>query len=219
LAVLSATRRWIELVIIFVVSPPLLALVPGRVVLPSLAVAGTLCLLHLLCDGTFDRRQLWNASASRAFLGWTAVRLVLAAAALTVVTLVLAPESLLALPRLRPRFWLAVMLLYPVVSVYLQEVIFRAFFFHRYGALFTSERGLVVASAAAFAHAHLVMRNIPALVLTFLGGLMFAGGYARTRALALPCLEHALLGDFVFTIGLGSFFFDGARSLPGPLRF
>jgi membrane protease YdiL (CAAX protease family) len=63
------------------------------------------------------------------------------------------------------------------------------------------------------------MRNVPALVLTFVGGLMFGGAYARTRSLALSCLEHALLGDFAFTIGLGSFFLDGARGLPGPLRF
>jgi hypothetical protein len=176
----------VELVVVFVVIPPLLALVPGGV-LPSVGVAGGLCLLTLLRDRAFDRKQLWNATVARAFLGSTLLRVALAAAALTVLTLVLAPESLLA--------------------------------FHRYGALFTSQRGVVLASAAAFSFAHVVMRNIPALVVTFVGGLMFAGAYTRTRALALACLEHALLGDFIFTIGLGSFFFDGARSLPGPLRF
>jgi membrane protease YdiL (CAAX protease family) len=214
-----ATGRLFELIVVFGGIPPVLALVPGRVVLPSLAAVGGLCLLMLLRDPTFDRRQLWNATAARAWLGPILLRVVLAAAALTVVTLVLAPESLLAFPHQRPRLWVAVMLLYPVVSVYLQEVIFRAFFFHRYASVFTSDRGLVLGSAVAFAHAHLIMRNVPALVLTFAGGLMFAGAYARSRALALACLEHALLGDFVFTIGLGSFFFDGARSLPGALRF
>ena len=213
------TKRVVELVGIFGVVPPLLALVPGPVVLPSLALAGVACLVVLLRDPTFSRRQLWNTTAARGQLASTLLRVLLAAAGLTVVTMLLAPDALLAFPRDRPWFWLAVMLLYPLVSVYLQEVIFRAFFFHRYGALFASDRGRVLASAALFAFAHIVMRNVPALLLTFVGGLMFAGVYARTRSLALACLEHAVLGDFVFTIGLGTFFFDGARSLSGPLRF
>lgn len=46
--------------------------------------------------------------------------------------------------------WALVIVLYPILSVYPQELIFRAFLFHRYAPLFGNGVGLVAASAAAF---------------------------------------------------------------------
>ena len=42
---------------------------------------------------------------------------------------------LLVLPRQRPGLRLLVLLLYPLLSVYPQELLYRTFFFQRYGAL------------------------------------------------------------------------------------
>ncbi|WP_423804206.1 hypothetical protein [Nitrosomonas nitrosa] len=45
---------------------------------------------------------------------------------------------------------------------------------------------------------------------TFVGGIMFAYTYHRHRSLLLASIEHALYGCFVFTIGLGWFFYHAA---------
>ncbi len=42
------------------------------------------------------------------------------------------------------------------------------------------------------------------------GGWLFADTYRQSRSLWLVCLEHALYGDLIFTIGLGTFFYHGA---------
>jgi hypothetical protein len=102
--------------------------------------------------------------------------------------------------------WLLVMILYPLLSVYPQEIIFRTFLFHRYQNLFTSQRQLIWASAVSFGVAHIIFANWAALVLSTIGGLLFARTYARHRSLALVCFEHSLWGNFIFTIGLGWYF-------------
>ncbi len=129
--------------------------------------------------------------------------------ALTVLTWLLAPGLFLSLPRTHPLFWAAIMVLYPLLSVWPQEVIFRRFLFHRYAPVF-GERGVVVASALAFGFAHVIFVNWIAVALTLAGGAMFAGDYAKRRSLWLACLEHGLYGCLVFTIGLGRYFYTGA---------
>jgi membrane protease YdiL (CAAX protease family) len=69
---------------------------------------------------------------------------------------------------------------------------------------------LVLISGAAFGLAHIVFNNWVAPVLCAVGGVLFAHTYHKTRSLALVCLEHALYGDFVFTVGLGRYFYHGA---------
>ena len=53
---------------------------------------------------------------------------------------------------------------------------------------------------------HFIFRNPWALAFTLIGGLFFSQTYARTRSLRLVCFEHALYGNFMFTIGIGEFF-------------
>jgi membrane protease YdiL (CAAX protease family) len=128
---------------------------------------------------------------------------------LTLATWAIFPHLFLSLPRERPLFWLAIMVLYPVLSVWPQEVIYRRFLFHRYARVF-GETGVVLASALAFGFAHVIFLNPIAVLLTTAGGAMFAWNYARERSLWLACLEHALYGCLIFTIGLGQFFYTGA---------
>jgi uncharacterized protein len=54
---------------------------------------------------------------------------------------------------------------------------------------------------------HILFHNWIALALTFPGGILFALRYCNTRSLAVSSLEHALYGCFLFTIGLGQFFY------------
>jgi membrane protease YdiL (CAAX protease family) len=103
------------------------------------------------------------------------------------------------------------MLLYPLVSVYPQELLYRAFFFHRYQPLFGSGWIMLLASACAFGFVHILFANWLAVGLCFVGGLLFAFTYQKSGSLLLTCIDHALFGNFIFTIGLGQFFYHGAR--------
>lgn len=120
------------------------------------------------------------------------------------------PDSFLSLPRAAPGLWLAVMVIYPLLSVWPQEMIYRAFLYHRYAPLFGQEWGYVAASALAFGYAHMIFLNPLAIAMTAFGGFLFARGYARHKSLLLVCLEHALYGCLIFTVGLGRFFYSGA---------
>ncbi len=120
------------------------------------------------------------------------------------------PETFLSLPLQKPRFWLLIMVLYPVLSVWPQEVLYRAFLFARYRPLFRSDKGIITASALAFGFAHVIFLNWIAIAMTAIGGLLFARNYARHRSLRLTCLEHSLYGCLIFTVGLGRFFYTGA---------
>jgi len=103
------------------------------------------------------------------------------------------------------------MLLYPLLSVYPQELIYRAFCFHRYQPLFGSGWVMVLVSALAFGFVHIIFGNWLAVGLCVIGGFLFALTYESSGSLLLACLDHAIFGNFIFTVGLGRFFYHGSR--------
>lgn len=115
-----------------------------------------------------------------------------------------------ALIRQRPRIWLLVMVAYPILSVYPQELIYRALFFHRYAPAFGSMPAAVAANALLFGWAHIIFHNPVAVALTVAGGLLFSITYLRTKSLLAASFEHALYGCLLFTLGLGWYFFGGS---------
>jgi membrane protease YdiL (CAAX protease family) len=167
----------------------------------------------LLRDAAFDRRQLWNAGSLRQQLPQILGLFLTGAAVVTVLVRQYAPDLFLILVRTHPRVWAFIMVGYPLISVYPQGLIYRAFFFHRYRPLVESFDPLVrswlmiVVSAATFALMHILFHNWIAVALTFPGGILFALRYCNTRSLAVSSLEHALYGCFLFTVGLGQFFY------------
>ena len=68
---------------------------------------------------------------------------------------------------------------------------------------------MILAAAAAFAFPHIVFRNPLVTALTLLGGIPFAFRHAETASLAASSFEHALDGCWLFTIGLGAYFYHG----------
>lgn len=213
----SSRRRRIvltvELLILFVGVP--LALVPiGRhfapLMIPLLLAIAAGCLLVLLRDPEFDRRRLWHVDGLRKGLGRAICLWLAGGAALVVLTWLLRPDLFLRLPRRDPILWVAILALYPLLSVYPQEIIFRTFLFERYRTVLPDPRHRVAASAISFALAHLFFANWIAPVLSLLGGLLFATSYARRRSTLLVCVEHGLWGDLLFTVGLGWYFYGGS---------
>jgi uncharacterized protein len=141
--------------------------------------------------------------------------------ALTFYTAYFLPQLFLNFPKLAPQLWLRVMILYPVISVITQEFYFRVLYFHRYSQAFGPHRAAAIAvNAALFAFAHAAIfayRHRPfhweAVALSFIGGLIFAYRFSRTKSFCAVALEHSLYGDLIFTIGLGAFFFTGVSNL------
>jgi membrane protease YdiL (CAAX protease family) len=131
------------------------------------------------------------------------------AAGCTLVVAVTTPDLLLVLPREKPGLWALIMIGYPLASVYPQELLFRAFLFHRYRPVFGEGVGMVAASAAAFGFVHIAFGNWVAVVLSTAGGVIFANRYRRSRSLLSASAEHALYGLLMFTVGLGQYFYHG----------
>jgi membrane protease YdiL (CAAX protease family) len=104
------------------------------------------------------------------------------------------------------------MVVYPI-SAWAQEIAYRPFFFHRYGSLFRRPATRVLASGLLFGWGHIAVNNLLAVVLASAAGCLFAWTYERSRSTLLVTLEHALYGDFVFSVGLGSLFYSTARWL------
>ena len=138
----------------------------------------------------------------------------LAGAALLAVALrILRPDALFKFPLEKTGFWAAVMLLYPVLSVVPQGMVYRALFFERYAPLFG--RFACAASAVVFGLGHIVFNNPHAVVLTLVGGAVFAWQHRRTGSLVFVNAEHALLGNLAFTIGWGVFLHAGTLASRG----
>ncbi len=117
------------------------------------------------------------------------------------------PQRLFEFSMQQPWLWLAVILLYPILSVIPQEVAFRRFFFYRYGKLFGQGSAALLVNALLFSYIHIVFDNVLAVLFTFIGGLLFAYTYTRSRSLLLVSIEHAVYGNAIYTFGLGTFFY------------
>jgi membrane protease YdiL (CAAX protease family) len=205
-----------ELLLLFVAMPLAFRFSPVRIpALPLLWVVAAYAVWQLFLDPHFDRARLWNLGQLPACFGSILGHFGLIALVLWLAVRCFAPQLEWSFVRQHPAFWAVVMLAYPVLSVYPQGLIYRAFFFERYASLFPGKWAMIVASALAFAFLHIVFRNRLAVALPLGGGLLFAARYAQTGSLAASSLEHALYGCFLFTLGLGQFFYLGTIATVG----
>lgn len=177
--------------------------------IPYLCAMALITTIYLLRAPTFDRAQFWNYTAAIKGLPTIFIAFVCNAIAITALVYFLIPERFLEIPRRSLGLWAFIMLLYPLFSVYPQEIIYRVFMFERYRPLFGSNAIMIAASAAAFGFGHIIFGNWIAVPMTLIGGILFAITYARSKSTLLVAIEHALYGDLVFTIGLGSYFYAG----------
>jgi membrane protease YdiL (CAAX protease family) len=225
----------LECILIFFIGPALFTrFAPLGWLFPALWACAAVCFVILIFDRDFRTSDLLNPRGVLAPAVWKPVLLRFAILA-PLITLAFAlvdrfyytdEHALFALPRRAPGFWAIIMVAYPVFSVYPQELIWRSFFYRRYDDLFApditngggggdsgarrGERRLLIASSLAFAWAHLMFPSPwVAMSMTFVGGLLFAGTYQKSRSLLAAALEHALYGCLIFTIGMGRFFYSG----------
>ncbi|MDQ7910234.1 CPBP family glutamic-type intramembrane protease [Phytohabitans sp. ZYX-F-186] len=209
-----ATRVWLaaEFLALFfgVVGAYALAGSPGSPI-PFLLVGAVAAYVYLRRQPGFERRDLTRAAAVPPALPAILAGWAVAAVVGVVVLAVARPEQLLDLPREEPLLWGLVAVFYPLLSVYPQELIYRAFLLHRYAPLLGTGAGAATASAAAFGFAHVIFGNVLSVLLTLAGGWLFARRYQKSRSLLAASVEHALYGVLAFTIGFGDLFYHGAR--------
>jgi uncharacterized protein len=179
--------------------------------IPALWLIAAYCFYRLWQDPSFDRSLLWNRQVLPRYLAQILLIFSVLALLITAGVFFLQPERLFILVRKMPVLWAIVMVLYPVLSVYPQGIVYRAFLFHRYRNLFSHRLVMIVVSAAAFSFVHIIFRNVIAVSFTLIGGVLFAWRYRESKSLFTSSLEHALYGCLMFTIGLGEFFYRGMR--------
>lgn len=206
----STSLLWLEWTLFFVAVPFFLRIWwQPRIVFALLFIATAATAVWLFCRRRYDCRMFWrtNARSEMRQLKKILIRFAVCGTMIAGFVLFVYPTDFLDMPRENPLIWAMVMILYPLLSVYPQEIIYRAFFFERYRRLFPNTWSAVIANAAAFGLIHIIFQNPLAVVLTIVGGVFFAETYARTRSLRLVWFEHALYGCLIFTIGLGQFFY------------
>jgi len=201
----------IELSAIFLLLPALLYLWSPHPILPLLWLMAIIAAVLLLRDKRFDRTALW---VNRPLIpyGTLALQIVILFMISALLLYAIAPDLLFGLIREDPLLWFLVMLFYPLLSVYPQELIYRSFFFHRYRDLIKSPTLSILFNALLFSYMHIIFHNWIAVALTFIGGLFFAYLYLRSRSLLFVSMVHALYGDLIFTLGLGQYFYHGSIS-------
>jgi len=204
-------RPQVEFFIIFLCVPLLMAIArPKGWIYSVLWLFALLAwkMMHSHYQKSF--REEWNfAALNQAEVKRIFLRFLPFAIALTAFTWFKIPDHLFDLPLQKPLVWIAVMILYPLLSVFPQEIIYRSYFFKRYSAWPSEPTKRFLLNCLAFGWVHIVLHNWVAVVFSAIGSLMFTQTYLRTRSLAAVCFEHSLYGCYIFSVGLGYYFYHG----------
>ena len=206
----SKNFLWAECVLLFGLVPLVAALLKPHGWMYVMLWVFAFLSWHWLKQHHYNLKKDWNKAAlDKTLIISMLWRWLPFAIALGIFTALMIPEHLFSLPRRSPELWVMVMILYPLLSVVPQEIIFRSFFFKRYAALFPTPRLMILFSALAFGWVHILLLNWVAVTFGACGGLIFGSTYNKTKSLAAACLEHALYGCTLFTLGMGYYFYHG----------
>lgn len=205
------SRRWVELLVLFAVFPALLLLpVPPLLIAVVVLAAVAYCIVLTRREKLATRPELLTMDwrfLKRGPLQRFALFVLLS----TLLMAWLLPQQLFIVVRENPVLWAAISVFYVVFSVYPQEFIYRQFFFRRYHMLVPDKRLFMVLNALLFCFAHLVFLNTLVFALTFVGGLLFAATFEKSRSLMTTSLEHSLYGLWLYALGMGNML-----AFPGP---
>lgn len=193
----------LEFFFLFVVLPLSLTLPYAIQVKAGLVLLGFAYVLYKLITHPnkplrWQHKRNWNT-----FLKRIGLQFVLIAGVTTLYVWLVAPNALFCVPKSNWQLYIAILAVYTFLSVWPQEVIYRTFFFMRYQTLFRSKWLLIFINALIFSLAHLFFQNTLVTVLTLVGGFLFAFTYYKTRSTLLVSVEHALYGNWLFTVGMG----------------
>lgn len=199
----SVPYKLTEFFLIFIVLPVSFALNYPFILKAVLAVSGFFYVIYILLK--IEHKQFKVASHLNWPSFWKHVFLKLCViAALTISYVLLTSKSeLFRVFYEKPKLWVVILFAYAMFSVYPQEIIYRTLYFQRYAPLIKSKSLLIFINAIVFSLAHIFYRNPLVMLITFLGGILFALTYDKTRSTLLVSIEHAIYGCWLFTVGMG----------------
>jgi len=203
----------LELVIVFIIFPIILSIFRSRLktlIIPILILFSIVCVIIFIKDPKISLKLVMERSNIRNNIGNVFLRFLLGSIILIVGIYIFDKNNLFILPRKNINLWLQIIIFYPFVSVYPQEIIFRAFIYHRYKCFFNNSTHFIIISSLLFGLVHIVYGNWLAPILSFLGGILFAQTYLKSHSSILCSIEHGLWGILVFTIGIGQYFISDA---------
>ena len=199
----SLSYKASELFIIFVLIPISFALGYSPWIKLAIGLFGFSYIIFVLLKVEKKKFNMYQALDSKSFWKQTLVKFLV----IIVFTILFVwfnnKESLFNVMLNKPTLWIFILFVYSVFSVYPQEIIYRTFFFKRYHSLFKNDTLLVIVNALLFSLAHFLFRSTLVLILTFLGGLIFALTFKKTQSTLLVSIEHAIYGCWLFTVGMG----------------
>tara|TARA_B100000809_G_C15127564_1_gene526933 strand:+ start:1347 stop:1982 length:636 start_codon:yes stop_codon:yes gene_type:complete len=192
-----------ELVSLFVVIPIILSLnIHPFIKLTPVLIGVLYCIYTSIKQHLFSLKELLEIKLHKVWKPIT-IQIGLFVIGSTLLMYFFNNENLFIVLRKNWVIWLAITFFYSVFSVYPQEFLYRTFFFKRYSILFKNSSVLIVINALVFSIAHLVFNNLLVLGLTFIGGILFAFTYNKSKSLLLTSIEHAFYGSWLFTLGMG----------------
>lgn len=199
----SVKYRLVEFFIVFILIPISFVLSFQLWVKLAISISGFIYVIYVLLkveNNKFKIRQHINWTQ---FWQRTTIKF-LATAMITVSYMyILDYDNLFVVVKSNPMLWVALLFVYSVFSVYPQELVYRTFFFQRYESLFRSNALFIIVNAALFSLAHILFKNTLVMILTFIGGVLFALTFKKTKSTLLVSIEHAIYGCWLFTVGMG----------------
>ncbi len=207
----KSIRLLSECILLFMIIPLVLILPISIFIKGILVIFGLVyCIRISMKEKLINRNELIAPFASK---NWKS--LLIKTAVLIVISTMLMYwyniEKLFMVIRNKPLMWIAICFVYSLFSVLPQELLYRRFFFKRYAQIFKSPVVLIIVNAIAFSLAHSLFQNIYISLLTLIGGFAFAITYHKSKSLLLTSIEHAIYGNWLFTLGIGEYLaFPGA---------
>ncbi|TXD47661.1 CPBP family intramembrane metalloprotease [Polaribacter sp. IC073] len=202
---MQATRyKLIELFIIFILIPISFAFDYAPILKMIIGISGFIYITYVLFKIEKIKLLIKKDINWRVFWQSTIIKLLIIAAITTIFVWYTDKENLFTVMVNKPKLWIFILLFYSLFSVYPQELLYRTFFFKRYKELFKSESLFIFINALLFSLAHLFFKNTLVLLLTFIGGILFAFTFKKTKSTLLVSIEHSIYGCWLFTVGMGS---------------
>ena len=200
----SVTYKLTEFFLIFIILPVSFALDYPFVMKAFLAVSGFAYVIYILLKVEGNKFRVAPNLHWQSFWRNVFVKLLVIAFLTIAYMWITAKSDLFHVLYQKPKLWVIILFAYATFSVYPQELIYRTLYFQRYRSLFKSKSLLVFINAVVFSLAHIFYRNSLVLLMTFLGGILFALTYDKTKSTLLVSIEHTIYGCWLFTVGMGS---------------
>ncbi|WP_431135565.1 CPBP family intramembrane glutamic endopeptidase [Psychroserpens mesophilus] len=199
----TATYKLTELFIIFMIIPVSFAIDYPLWIKMAIGLIGFIYVVFILLRIEKNKFKIAPNLNLNTFFKRIVVQLLLISVFTIVYMWFVNQPNLFIMVLNKPLLWLLFLFIYSLFSVYPQELVYRTFFFQRYQGLFKSDLLFIITNAVLFSLAHLFFRNSLVMLLTFIGGLLFAITFKKTKSTLLVSVEHAIYGCWLFTVGMG----------------